>query len=343
MYKFKSLSLYFVSFFLLVLLFLTMSTLAFAEEKFISIGTGPTGATFYPCGVVFATHFEKLLKDEGYHFSAHASGGSGENLEMIRSKEIEMALAGSVPTSNAYRGLDRYEGKPKLENVRFMTALWPEATQLVYRTNTGIKKLSDFEGRKIAMGPPNGGGSIYMPAILKAIASLTFDDLSPQWLGYADTAQAIQNRLVDAAYLGSGYPTTAVTEIYANMSRVSVDMLEFTDDQLNTLKKEAPYFTRVIISKDTYPNQDRDLKIFGTKSSLIVEKDVDDDIVYKMLEIIYIKDLEKMKEEQFALRFLDLSDALGGLSGAPLHPGAVKFYQDQGIEVPDALIPEEMK
>jgi len=343
MLKIKSVLLYFVSFSLFLLLFFSVSGAVFAENKFISIGTGPTGATFYPCGVIFAHHFENYLKDEDYNFSAHASGGSGENLEMIRNKEIEMALAGSVPTSNAYRGVDRYEGKPKLENVRFMTALWPEATQLVYRTNTGIEKLSDFKGRKIAMGPPNGGGSIYMPAILKAIANLTFDDLNPQWLGYADTAQAIQNRLVDAAYLGSGYPTTAVTEIFANMSRLPVDMLEFTDEQLNLLKKEAPYFTRVIIPKDTYPHQDRDLKIIGTKSSLIVEKDVDDGIVYKMLEIIYVKDLEKIKKEQAALRFLELSEALGGLSGAPLHPGAVKFYKDHGVEVPDALIPEEMK
>jgi len=320
-----------------------VSTFAFAGKEFISIATGSTGGSFYPCGVVFAHHFDTNLADEGYKFSAHASGGSGENLEMLRNKEVEMAIAGSVPTSNAYRSVGRYEGNPKLENVRFMTALWPEATQLVYRSDSGIKDLSDFKGRKVVMGPPNGGGSIYMPFILKALAGLTIDDLKPQWIGHDDTVQAFQNRMVDAAYLGSGYPTSSVTQVYANMSRVSVEMLEFTDEQLDTLKKEAPFFTRVIIPKNTYPNQDRDLKIVGTKSSLIVEKDVDNDIVYKMLEVIYIKDLEKLKGEQSSLRFLNLSDALGGLSGAPLHPGAVKFYQDNGIEVPDELIPEEMK
>jgi hypothetical protein len=32
-----------------------------------------------------------------------------------------------------------------------------------------------------------------------------------------------------------------------------------------------------------------------------------------------------------------------GLTGAPLHPGAVKFYRDQGIDVPDSLVPPEMQ
>ena len=342
MIRIKKISLLFVTIFLLSVFFLSISNTVLAQE-FISIGTGSTGGTFYPCGVIFSVHFENHLKDEGYNFSAHASGGSGENLEMIRSGEIEMAVAGSVPTSDAYRGVGRYEGMPKLENVRFMTALWPEATQVVYRTNTEIEKLADFEGRKIAMGPPNGGGSIYMPPILKAVAGLTFDDIRVQWLGNADTAQAIQNRLIDAGYLGSGYPTTAVTEVYANMSRVPVDMIEFSDDELNAIKEVAPYFTRVILPQDTYPNQDRELNIIGTKSSLVVREDIDPDIVYKMLEVIYIKDLEEIKGEQAALRTLDLSDAIGGLSGAPLHAGAVKFYQDQGIEVPENMIPEEMK
>ena len=74
MYKFRNVSMYFVSFCLLVLLFFSVSTFSFAGKDFISIATGSTGGSFYPCGVIFAHHFDANLAGEDYKFSAHASG-----------------------------------------------------------------------------------------------------------------------------------------------------------------------------------------------------------------------------------------------------------------------------
>jgi hypothetical protein len=62
-----------------------------------------------------------------------------------------------------------------------------------------------------------------------------------------------------------------------------------------------------------------------------------------MLEVLYLKKLEEIKKGHGALQVLRIDRALGGLTGAPLHPGAVKFYRDNGIEVSDTLIPPEMK
>ena len=313
---------------------------AMAAVKFVSIATGSTGGTFYPVGVIFATTFGDELKDSGYRFSAHASGGSSENLEMIRNKEIKMAIAGSVPVATAYQGVGKYEGKA-IENVRFVTSLWPEAIQLVYRIDSGIEKLADFKNKKIAVGPAAGGGSIYLPTIFKEVAGMTFNDFKPQYIGYNDSVQAIQNRLVDACYLGAGLPTAGVSQLYAG--QVPVGMIEFTDKEIEKVKKVAPYFTRVVIERETYPKQDKDLQVIGVKSSLIAEKDLDDDIVYKMLEVIYKTRLDDFKKQHGALKILSLDEAVLGLSGAPLHPGAVKFYRDNNVDVPDSLIPPEMK
>jgi len=180
-----------------------------------------------------------------------------------------------------------------------------------------------------------------LPTIFKEVAGMTFDDFNPQYLGYNDSVQAIQNRLIDACYLGAGLPTAGVSQLYAG--QLPVDVIEFTDEEVNKIKKVAPYFTRVIIEKGTYPKQDRTLQVIGVKSSLIAEKDLDDDIVYKMLEVIYKKKLEDLKKQHGALKILSLDEAILGLSGAPLHPGAVKFYRDNNVEIPDSLIPPEMK
>ncbi len=304
--------------------------------KFISIGTGSTGGTFYPVGVIFAKTFEEELADSGYKFSASASGGTAENLEMIRNQEITMAIAGAVDAGKAYAGIDKYEGKA-IKNVRFVSALFPQAFQLMYRKASGIETLADFAGKKIGVGPPAGGGSIYMPVILQGIADLTFDDIQPQYLGYGDSVQAMQNRLIDACYLSAGLPTSGVSQLYA--SQIEVGMVEFSDEDIAKLQETAPYFTKIVIPKGTYPKQERNLNVFGVKASLVADAALDDDIVYNMLKVMYAQKLEEIKGQHGALKSLNLEEAVKGLSGAPLHSGAVKFYQEQGIDIPESLLP----
>lgn len=312
-----------------------------AAQEFVGIATGSTGGTFYPVGVTIATVIEDSIGDElGIRFSAHTSGGSAANLQMIKNEEIKMAIAGSVPTSQAYRGVKAYEGQA-VENVRYVTALYPEVVQLVYRVESGIKELEDFKDKKIAVGPAGGGGSFYCPTIMETVAGINFDDFRPQYMGYSSSVQALQNNLISAAYLGASYPTSAVSEIYA--SPVNVDMIEFSDEDIAKLKDVAPYYAKIVIKKDTYPGQERDLNLVGFKSSLVTRKDVSEEVVYRMLKVIYLEKLNELKERQNALEPVTLDEAINGLSGAPLHPGAVKFYREQGIEIPDNLIPPEMK
>jgi hypothetical protein len=71
--------------------------------------------------------------------------------------------------------------------------------------------------------------------------------------------------------------------------------------------------------------------------------EVSDDIVYKMLEAIYDKQLKTLQEQHHSLTFLSLPQAIIGLAGAPLHAGAVKFYKEHGLTIPANLIPPEMK
>ncbi len=311
-----------------------------AASTFISIGTGSTGGTFYPVGVILANVFNQELQSKGYKFTAQASGGTTENLEMIRNKEIKMGICGSVPTANAYQGIDKYKGK-EIKHLRYVTALWPEAVQLMYRKDSGIRTLGDFKGKKIAVGPAGGGGVFYLPIILKEYNGMTFKDFNVQYLGYGDSVQALQNRLIHACYLAAGLPTSAVSQIYAGQAEA--DMIQFSDDEINRISKAAPFFTKIIIPKDTYPKQDKPLQTVAIKSALVCDQDVEDGIIYAMLDALYVKHNEEVRKQHGSLRLVTLNEAVKGLTGAPLHPGAVKFYRDKGLSVPDSLIPSGMK
>ncbi len=307
-------------------------------KKFIVIGTGSTGGTFYPAGTIIANTFNKYLKDTGYKWSAQTSGGSIENLTMLGRKEIQMGIAGSAPASWAYAGVQQFKGKP-IKNIRYVTALWPEMTQVIYRKDSGIKHWRDLKGKRVAVGPA-GNPHFYMKALLQATAGLTFKDIIPEYMGYGESVEALQNRLIDAAYLAAGIPTAAVAQAYAG--RVPVGMLEISDEELARLRKIAPFYVRGIIPKGTYPHQDRDLRVAANPCALLAEKDLPADIVYKMLEVMYLKALDEMKKQHHALSFLSLRNATK-IGGVPFHVGAVKFYEDHGIKIPKDMLPPEMK
>ncbi|MBF8435547.1 TAXI family TRAP transporter solute-binding subunit [Halanaerobiaceae bacterium Z-7014] len=325
--------------FIVVLLIMAFSTATFASE-FIGIATGSTGGTFYPVGVTIATVIEDAIGEEmNVRFSAHTSGGSADNLQMLAYNEIEMAIVGAVPTSQAYLGVEQYEGA-EIKNLRYVTALYPEVIQFVYRLDSDIETVHDLVGKRVALGPPGGGGTFYTPPIFEAVGDFTEADLRAEYMGYSDSAQAMQNNLISAAYLGASYPTAAVSELFA--SPVNVDIIEFTDDEIADLQELAPYFTKVVIPEGTYPGQDRNLSVVGFKTAIVVTEDVSEDIIYAMLNAFYLEELEELHERQSALKPVVLEEAIAGLSGAPLHPGAVRFYEEQGFEIPEELLPPEL-
>lgn len=303
--------------------------------EFVTLVTGSTGGTYYPVGTILANHFNKALLSQGYKFSAQSSGGTTENLDMLKKSEAEMGIAMCNLTGFSYTGTNRYEGKPN-PNLRYVFGLWPEASQFVFSKSSGIKGWDDLKGKKIAVGPPASGTEFSTRTILQAIPNLTFDDITPEYLGYSESAQALQNGRIDATLLEAGIPTSAVTELYAG--RTEVNMLPFNGEVFDKLAKAAPWYAKVIIPAETYPKQAKELNVVGVKCSLIVHPDVADEVVYKALEIIYA-DREDLLKEHAVFYKVDFDKPMAGLYGAPLHPGAVKFYRDKGMTVPAELLP----
>lgn len=320
---------------MLVFVSVVFFTAAASGASFMTIVTGSTGGTYYPVGTILANHFNEALGSTDIKWSAQSSGGTAENLEMIKKGEAEMAITMANLTGFAYTGTVTYEGKARIDNLRYVMGLWPDVTQFVFRKEAGIKGWADLKGKKIAVGPAASGTEFSSRVLLKALAGLTYDDIVPERVGYTEASQALQNGMLDAFNAEAGVPVGAVAELYAG--RTEAGMLEFSDEDMEKLKVDAPFYYRVIIPAGTYPKQEKDLRVAGIKSALVVEKSVPDEIVYKMLEVIY-KDKDQMKKEHAGFTRIDFDNPADGLFGAPLHPGAVKFFKEKGYPVPDSMI-----
>ena len=329
--KFKKL---FVLSLVLVVAIASFAVSSDAKRIFVTTVTGSTGGTYYPVGTIFSTLWNGKLSEMGVVASAQSSGGSVENLNMLKGGEAQLGIAMANLTLFAHNGEGKFENN-QFENVRFITALWPDVTQFVVTEASGINSLADFKGKSLNVGGAGSGTEYSCRVILDSVAGLSFDDIRAEHLGYFEASSAMQNGQLDGMNAEGGIPTSAVSEIFA--SKTNVKLLPFSDEDYHKIHEVAPYYGQFTIPAGLYANSDEDVKTVGIMSTLICSADLDEELVYNLVKAIY-ENREEIAGSHKALENVTLENALKGLPPVPLHPGAVKYYKEKGLDIPQELL-----
>ncbi|OUR74712.1 C4-dicarboxylate ABC transporter substrate-binding protein [Arcobacter sp. 31_11_sub10_T18] len=317
---------------------LTSVQAAKKEQKYV-IATASTGGTYYPVGVGIATIASlKLAKKEKMTFSAITSAGSGENVDMLEKGEVDFAILQGLFGSMAWQGKAKYEGKPK-KNLRSVSMLWQNVEQFTVKSDvakTGnIMDLKNLYGERFSIGGRSSGSRVSAETILSAL-SIDFSKMNVQYLGYTPSSTALQDGKVKGMNTPSGPPTSAVTNVFASMGAKNIKVLDFNADNLKTIQKSYPVWTPFTIKAGTYPGQTTDIKTIAQPNLLVVTKDTPDRTVYLLTKTVY-ENLPFLNTVHKATKAMSIQKAIAGLP-MPLHPGAAKYYKEQGIKIPARLM-----
>jgi TRAP transporter TAXI family solute receptor len=307
------------------------------EQKYI-IATASTGGTYYPVGVGIATIASiKLAKKHKMTFSAMTSAGSSENINMIDKGEVNFAIIQGLFGSMAWQGKGKYEGAPKV-NLRSVSMLWQNVEQFtVYNEHakTGnVMDLKDLYGKRFSIGGRNSGSRVSAETIMKAL-DIDYSKMDVQYLGYGPSSTALQDGKIVGMNTPSGPPTSAVTNVFATIGADKVKVLEFNGDNLKKIEKSYPVWTPFVIKAGTYPGQKSDIHTIAQPNLLVVTKDTPEETVYLLTKTIY-ENLPFLQSVHKATKAMSLQKAIAGLP-MPLHPGAAKYYREQGIKIPASL------
>jgi TRAP transporter TAXI family solute receptor len=307
------------------------------ETTSLVIATATTGGTYYPMGVGMASLWSiRLAKKHGINVQAITSAGSGENVDMLRGKEVDLAILQGLFGKSVWNGLGAYKGKA-LKTVRSITMLWPNVEHFIVladKVKTGTP--TDIKGLRFSIGRAGSGTERSGLTIMSALG-MSRDSVKAEYLGYFESAKAMKDKRISGANIPAGPPVAAITDIFATPG-LKAKVLEFTDEQLKKINETTAYpGYRYIIKAGTYPGQDKDIKTIAQPNLLVCREDVPEDVVYLLTKTLFdnpdfLKQVHKMGA------FITLENALSGLP-MPLHPGALKFYKEKGLKIPEALIP----
>ena len=282
--------------------------------------TGGESGTYYAFGSVLANH---VTNNAGVDVVGLVGNGSQSNVFELEDGNAELAFCQSDVMAYAYDGTNLFADTGAVDCFSTVAALYTEQVQIV-TLNPDIKTVSDLKGKSVSIGAQGSG--VYFNAIdILGVYGLTEEDINPTYQSFGDSADALKNGQIDAAFIVAGAPTTAVVDLATTKD---VNLVSLDTDHIAKLLESSPYYAECTIAKDVYGTAD-DVITVGVGAVVLARNDVSEDAVYAFVKDIFENAAtishDKAKE-------LDLSYA-SSITSVPYHPGAAKYFAEKGITV----------
>ena len=204
--------------------------------------TGGESGTYYAFGSVIAQH---ASNNAGVKVVGLSGNGSQANVQELVDGTADFAFCQSDVMAYAYNGTNLFN--TKVEGFSTVAALYMEQVQIV-TTNPDIKTVADLAGKSVSIGAPGSG--VYFNAIdVLSAYGLTENDIKPTYQSFGDSADALKNGQIDAAFIVAGAPTTAVTDLATTKDTYLVSL---DDEHITKLLETSDYYTKTVIAKDVY-------------------------------------------------------------------------------------------
>lgn len=284
--------------------------------------TGGDQGTYYGFGSVLAQAITS--SGTGTKVTAVTSNGSQDNIEQMDMNTRQLGFVQSDVMSYAYDGTNLFEGMP-ITNFSTVAALYMEQVQIV-TCNPDIKTVADLKGKTVSIGAA-GSGVFYNALDILGAYGLDYEtDINAQYQDFGDSADALQDGKIDAAFVVAGAPTVAITTLATSKDTYLVSL---DDEHIAALQETSPYYSKYVIPEGTYEGVPETTTV-AVSAVIIARDDVDENDVYNIVSTIF-ENADSLAHDK--AKELDL-DFAAGVTNVPYHPGAARYFAEKGYDVP---------
>ena len=299
----------------------------FAEQQFVTIGTGGVTGVYYPTGGAICRLVNKTRKEHGIRCSVESTGGSIYNLNTIAAGEMDMGVAQSDWQYHAYYGTSKFEEVGPNKDLRAVFSIHPEPFTMVARAESGIRNFEDIKGKRVNIGNPGSGQRGTMDVAMEAMGIKIEDLKLASELKAAEQAGALCDNKVDAMVYVVGHPNGSIKEATTSCDSVLVNV---TGPAIDKLIAERPYYRAATIPGGMYRGTDEDVKTFGVGATFVSSAKVPDEVIYQVVKAVF-DNFDEFKKLHPAFEVLKKEEMVKDGLSAPLHEGAKKYFKEVGL------------
>ncbi len=321
---------------ILLITLTAVQTVEAAEVQRYVMGSGPMGGP-WRIGVGAGVQLiNEQLKDK-YFFTAAASGGSVENTRRLAAGEYDTIWIQGGNMYEVWTGTGLFAGKQPYTEMRMMEYLIDQALNIVVLAKSPIRTLSDLAGKKVNMGPAGSGWVDITKTMMKSLG--IENKVKANYLNFEAGAQALKDGQLDATFSPGGpFATPAIVEISRS---VPIRLLEPHPEEAKKIVAAIPYLHVGVIPANKAPgeNSDRDRKAFCGAVYWVAQARMPEQVVYDLLKVT-----QEPKNKELLGKVLSYWTTAGPQFDEianfkiPLHPGAAKFWKEQGAKIPAEML-----
>ena len=289
-----------------------------AKLRFV---TGGESGTYYAFGSVIAQH---ATNNAGINVVGLVGNGSQANIEELQAGNADLAFCQSDVMAYAYEGTNIFDAK--VDCFSTVAALYTEQVQIV-TVNPSIKTVADLKGKNVSIGAAGSGVFFNAVDILGAYGLDVEKDINPTYQSFGDSADALKDGKIDAAFIVAGAPTTAITDLATTKA---VSLVSLDDEHIDKLLASSPYYTKCTIPADVY-GLDADTTTVGVGAVILARDDVSEDAIYALCADIFDNAADLVSSHA---KYGELSlEYAASITSVPYHAGAVKYFAEHNMTV----------
>lgn len=296
----------------------------------ISIGTSAIGGTYYVYGGGMATVIQDAL---GTSASVEVTAGPSQNIALIDAGEIEIGLVTTGPLYDSWTGAADWTEGEERRDFRLLFPMFMTPFHGITLGGDGECSIEDLNDTRVGIGPAASTPGTYLPMFLPEIGI----DATLQPGGTSDQASQLMDGLLDHMMTAAGLPVPAVQEVRAQQDSC---LFSFSEDQIEQLVDTYPFVGREVIPAGTYEGFDEDLPTIGMWNFAVSHADLDADYVYELVKAVMENNEAMVETHSSALE--TVPENIERNTFAWLHPGAIRYFEEIGIEIDESAYPPEM-
>ena len=289
------------------------------------LGTSTTGSTYYILGTGWADVMKSAVP--GVEISIEATPGGITNMQSMRSGDMDMGMTTSWLAGDGWAGTSWAEGT-KYDNCLSMFPTHSSVLYIFTLADSGINSIMDLEGKAIATGALGSTSGDAVPLLLDALGITVKSTANLASSGICD---ALKDGTVDVGFGVTGVPASWMLDLETSKD---IKIIPLSEDEISTVLAAQPYWSSGTIPGGVSKNHDEDIPCITFGNFFMANKDVDEELVYNLVKATFENKAEIEKVDKNAAG-IDVANF--GFLTMPLHPGAQRYYEEIGVEIPDNL------
>jgi TRAP transporter TAXI family solute receptor len=303
------------------------STSVLAQD--VGIAASNPGTIYHSTGTAIA----KMANDSAQmKATVHPFASATVYLPAVNAGEYAFGVSNVEELRVAVLGIEQFKGRD-YSNLRATTILYPLRTALFVRKDSPIQSIADLKGKRVVAGFTSQKTIPPLLDALYATAGMTQKDVQPVNVpNVVAGGDAFISGKADAFFFAIGGPK--VEEANAAVGGIRALDIPNTPENLARIKQHfPPAYLRPEKPGPRNIGVLEPMHLLTYDAVLVSSTKTPDDVVYRMVKAMHANKAA-MAQVFGAMNLFDPARMATKLEPIQFHPGAIKFYQEQGAWPP---------